>query len=122
MTLGEQPQALITGRGDRQRVIPLVPPVVEAMGEPKVAGPVFSVVKADYVTHRFIKAAKKAGVKARLHDLRHTCLTWLVARGLPLKLVQDIAGHTDIKTTLNYAKTFAGGAYQAIVKAFNFDR
>jgi integrase len=111
---------LITGKGDRQRVIPLVPPAVEALGAPEKTGPVFAVFSADYLPHRFVKAAKAAGVKARLHDLRHTCLTWLVAHGIPLKLVQEIAGHSDIKTTLNYAKTFAGGAYETLVKAFKF--
>ena len=120
ISLGDVSQALITGKGDRQRVIPLVPPAVEALGAPEKAGVVFAVFSVDYVTHRFVKAAKAAGVKARLHDLRHTCLTWLVAHGVPLKLVQDIAGHSDIKTTLNYAKTFAGGAYDTLVRAFRF--
>lgn len=121
VALGEFPQATITGKGDRQRVIPLMPPAVEAMGPHQTSGPVFNVGKADYVTHRFIKASRAAGITARLHDLRHTCLTWMVAKGLPLKLVQDIAGHSDIKTTLNYAKTFAGGSYQTLMKAFKFD-
>jgi integrase len=72
------------------------------------------------VTHHFHKVAQAAGVKAKLHDLRHTGLTWMVARGVPLKLVQDIAGHTSINTTMGYAKTFAGGAYDVLMKAFSF--
>jgi len=121
ITIGDHPQARIIGKGDRQRVIPLLPPAVDAMGEIKASGPVFTVGSAAYVTQRFNHAAKRAGVRARLHDLRHTCLTNLVGRKLPLKLVQDIAGHSDIKTTLNYAKTFIGDAYGSMAKAFGFD-
>lgn len=120
VSLGDRPQALVCGKGDKERMVPLLPPAVEALGAPGLSGPVFNVGQADYVTHRFHKVAQAAGVKAKLHDLRHTGLTWMVARGVPLKLVQDIAGHTSITTTMGYAKTFAGGAYDVLMKAFSF--
>jgi len=117
---GERPQATVIGKGDKERSIPLLPPAVAALGNPGHFGPVFKVGCADYVTHRFLDLARAAGIKAKLHDLRHTALTWMVARGVPLKLVQDIAGHTSITTTMGYARTYAGGAYDTLMKAFDF--
>jgi integrase len=36
------------------------------------------------------------------HDLRHTCLSRLVAEGVDLKTVQEFAGHESLTTTLRY--------------------
>ena len=38
----------------------------------------------------------------RFHDLRHTALTLMVKRGVLLPIVQKVAGHKDIKTTMKY--------------------
>ncbi|MBA2404308.1 MAG: tyrosine-type recombinase/integrase [Bdellovibrionales bacterium] len=40
--------------------------------------------------------------RIRYHDLRHTALTLLVKKGVLLPIVQKIAGHKDIKTTMKY--------------------
>lgn len=37
----------------------------------------------------------------RFHDLRHTCISRLVAAGADIKLVQAIAGHANPMITLN---------------------
>ena len=44
------------------------------------------------------------GRKFDLHALRTTCCTFLLAAGVPARLVQEIMRHSDIRlTTKNYA-------------------
>ncbi|MFK7824467.1 MAG: tyrosine-type recombinase/integrase [Oligoflexales bacterium] len=56
----------------------------------------------------FPRTCRWAGAKEiHFHSLRHTCLTNLangygMERALPLPKVQQIAGHSDIKTTMRY--------------------
>ena len=35
----------------------------------------------------------------RLYDLRHSCASLLIAAGVPLRVVQDVLRHTNIRTT-----------------------
>lgn len=52
------------------------------------------------VTRRFQRILEGAGIpKRRFHDLRHTCATLLLAQGVPLKVVQEMLGHTLFSTT-----------------------
>ncbi|HEX3732036.1 MAG TPA: tyrosine-type recombinase/integrase [Mycobacteriales bacterium] len=42
----------------------------------------------------------------RFHDLRHTCITLLLEEGVPPHIVQAVAGHADLKVTMDvYAHT-----------------
>ncbi len=50
----------------------------------------------------FAKLRKKAGVGGRMHDLRHTFGSGLVRAGVPLPVVKDLMGHTQIETTMIY--------------------
>ena len=36
------------------------------------------------------------------HVLRHSCITWGVERGVPVPMVQRLAGHADLTTTMLY--------------------
>jgi integrase len=61
------------------------------------------------ITDAFRKLARKAGVKKRLHDLRHTALSNLLADGVDVVTVAGIAGHSSVQTTLNtYAHQLLG--------------
>jgi integrase len=52
------------------------------------------------VNRHFASALKAAGLPhQRFHDLRHACATLLLAQGLDLKAVQEVLGHTSIRTT-----------------------
>jgi len=46
--------------------------------------------------------ADRAGVKATLHQLRHTCASELIAGGAKLPNVQKLLGHKIISTTMGY--------------------
>jgi len=39
--------------------------------------------------------------KQRFHDLRHACTSLLAAQGVPVKLISEILGHSDIRLTQN---------------------
>ncbi len=48
--------------------------------------------------------APKAGINWGMtcHTLRHTCATWQLDKGIPLEVVKNNLGHTDIATTQIY--------------------
>ena len=57
----------------------------------------------NFKSRHFRKDMKESGLRTiRFHDLRHTALTLMVKRGVILPVVQKIAGHKDIKTTMRY--------------------
>ncbi|MCL2160972.1 MAG: site-specific integrase [Betaproteobacteria bacterium] len=52
----------------------------------------------------FRVALRNAGITDfRIHDLRHTCASWLVSAGQPLPAVRDLLGHSAISMTERYA-------------------
>ena len=52
--------------------------------------------------HAFKTAIQKAGVKEiRLHDLRHSCASLLISKGVSIVAVSRQLGHTNIEQTLN---------------------
>lgn len=65
-------------------------------------------ISHDNFQRRFQKDLELWGGKAiRFHDLRHTATTLLISMGIDLKTVQEICGHEDISTTMNYTHLIA---------------
>lgn len=56
------------------------------------------------LSRHFEEDAARAGIQATLHDTRHTFCSQLVLRGVHLRKVQQLAGHSTIRTTERYAK------------------
>ncbi len=62
-------------------------------------------IVAKYASKRFKRYVRLAKLpeQIRFHSLRHTCASWLVMRGVPLLIVQQILGHSSIQVTERYA-------------------
>ncbi len=41
------------------------------------------------------------GKTPRVHDMRHTCASWMIRAGLPLPVIQRHLGHESITTTVD---------------------
>ncbi len=70
------------------------------------------------VNRNFKLALKRAVLSdTKLHNLRHTAATLMLAEGVPAKVVQEILGHSKISTTLDvYSHTTPGLMNDAAIK------
>ena len=60
------------------------------------------VFKPDFVTTHFETLLRQNGLRPiRFHDLRHSCASLLLAKKVPMKMIQDWLGHSDMATTAN---------------------
>jgi integrase len=70
-------------------------------------GLVFTTASGRHVEPRNLSTAfhrllARSGVRRiRFHDLRHTCATLLLARGVSPRVVMDVLGHSQIAMTMN---------------------
>ncbi len=59
-------------------------------------------IKPQYVSTHFQVILNQNGLKhIRFHDLRHSCASMLLANKVPMKMIQDWLGHSDMSTTAN---------------------
>jgi len=77
--------------------------------------------KPNWVTKRFIRARKAAGLSHfRLHDLRHFMTTTMLTNGVPIATVAERLSHARASTTLNvyaHAVPAADAAAAEILRA-----
>jgi integrase len=79
-------------------------------GRGQFAGGVIAADDGPVRTHSFnpnvwvpaVTRARETGLrkKPRIHDLRHTCASWLIQAGRPLPAIQAQLGHESITTTV----------------------
>ena len=105
-----------TTKGNRERRIPVVGDALDTLRrmyaerEDDLDGPVFTdrdgkPVKPDRATKRFKAMARKAGLDDRvhLHSLRRTTGAWLAMKGVPMRVIQSILGHSSVNVTDRYS-------------------
>ena len=118
---GERDMLLVTGKGGRERLVPLSPAACAALDHYIRYRPGFQTAKgAAYLfpsrgrsghltRHRFAQILSALAMKAGLphmkispHTLRHAFATHLLSHGADLRAVQQMLGHADISTTEIY--------------------
>jgi len=57
---------------------------------------------SNLVARDFKPLLRRAGLSAiRFHDLRHGCGSLLLSEGVPVKVVQEILGHSSMSVTMD---------------------
>jgi integrase/recombinase XerC len=95
---------LVTGKGGKQRIVPLHHDVAAVLARYPSTGPLFPGATPLAVSQRAnLFLHDVAGVPETLHQLRHHFGTNLYKISRDLRLVQDLMGHADPRTTAGYA-------------------
>ncbi len=69
------------------------------------------------LTHAFMKFARRHGFQIRLHDLRHSHATHMLAAGIHPKIAQERLGHSSVGITLDlYSHVLPGMQAEAVSK------
>lgn len=59
--------------------------------------------RPEYVTDHFRLLLKNNNLRhIRFHDLRHSCASLLLSKGVPMKAIQEWLGHSTYSTTANF--------------------
>lgn len=102
----------VVRKGGKRTTESLAPPVIDALDtylDGRTNGPLFITATGrrmhrTYAFRLVGRLAKTAGVAGRKspHSLRHSFITLSLDAGVPLRDVQDAAGHADPRTTRRY--------------------
>jgi integrase/recombinase XerC len=107
----------ITGKGGKQRMVPLLPIVVDAIADYVAVcphrltpeGPLFVGVRGGRLNPRIVQGRMQT-LRAQLglpkaatpHALRHSFATHLLGAGGDLRAIQELLGHASLSTTQRY--------------------
>jgi len=68
---------------------------------------------------KVLAASAKINKQLTTYVLRHTAATWMLRRGVPITTIQKILGHTQLATTMIYAKLEDKTMRDQMVTAFS---
>jgi len=129
----EHRQLRVSGKGNKERVMPLTAEVVEAIREylawrgptqcnhlfiSQMWGQPISGARIHRIVRQLLERAGLADQGITPHKLRHTFATYLVRNGVDVRTVQELLGHSDLGTTAKYLHS-DGQAKQAAVRRLN---
>ncbi len=113
----------VLGKGSRERLVPVLPAVREAVGawvalhpDRRPGAPLFVGVRGERlnpgVAQRTLRTFRRlAGLPehATPHALRHSFATHLLAGGADLRAIQELLGHASLVTTQRYTSVDEAG-------------